>query len=236
MKAQVFAAIGMAIAVLAAPQAAQAQKKGAPAVAKKLYCWNDNGTRVCGDALPPEQAALARTEINARSGRPTTEFQRALSAEERVAAASAAGQAQLAAEAEAARKRRDLAMVESYMTEADLQRAFNERIVLVDESIKASVMGEANLRRGLVSLLGHAANLELSRKPVPQPLQDNIRKQHIELGKQLQILDQQRADRATLDGDLADALQRYRDLKGAAAGATTTASATPDPQAATQQQ
>lgn len=229
MRHYALATMAVVAGVLAVSHGAAAQKAG-----KKLYCWNENGTRVCGDALPPEQAARARTEISANSGRPTTQIQRALTEEERVAAEAVANQEQLAAEAEAARARRDLAMVESYATEADLQRAFNERIVLVDESIKASVMGETSLRRGLAGLLGQAANLELTRKPVPKPLQDNILKQHTELGKQLQILRQQRADRATLDGDLASALQRYRDLKNAAAGATATA--TPDPRATTQQQ
>lgn len=229
MKPYALATMAVVAMAWAVPHTATAQKVG-----KKLYCWNENGTRVCGDALPPEQAARARTEISSKSGRPTTQIQRALTEEERAAAAAAASQQQLAAEAEAARVRRDLAMVESYATEADLQRAFNERIVLVDESIKASVLGEANLRHGLVGLLAHAANLELTRKPVPGPLQDNILKQHTELNKQLQILRQQRADRATLDGDLANALQRYRDLKQRAAN--TTASLTPDPQATTQQQ
>ena len=69
----------------------------------------------------------ARTEINAKSGMHTGEVARAFTAEERAAAAAAADQAQVAADADAARERRDLAMVESYGTEADLRRAFGER-------------------------------------------------------------------------------------------------------------
>lgn len=199
----------LAIALAAAP-AAFAQQATPQ---KKLYCWNEHGKKVCGDALPPEQAAHARKEFSSRSGRTLSEVDRALTPEERIAAEAAAGEARLAAETEAARVRRDLAMVESYATEADLQRAFNERIVLVDESIKTSILGEANLRRSLVGLLGQAANLELTGKPVPKPLQDNILALHTDLGRQLQVLRDQRADRGTLDGDLATALQRYRELK-----------------------
>lgn len=205
-----WAALSLAITLAAAP-AALAQKGATPQ--KKLYCWNDNGKKVCGDALPPEQAARARKEFSARSGRTLSEVDRALTAEERAVADSAAHQAQLAADAQAARVRRDLAMVESYATEADLQRAFNERILLVEESIKTSTLGEANLRRGLVGLLAQAANLELTGKPVPKPLHENILKQHADLNRQTQVLNVQRADRSTLDGDLAAALQRYRDLK-----------------------
>ena len=201
--------------------AAHAQKQGASS--QKLYCWNDRGTRVCTDALPPEQAAGARTEISARSGRPVGEIQRALSAEERAAAFSADQAARLSADAETARLRRDLAMVESYASEADLRRAFNERIVLIDESIKTSVLSEANLRRGLVSLLAQASNLELTGRPVARPLQDNILKQRADLTQQVGILAQQRRDRGLLDADLDAALQRYRDLKNPRAQATETA-------------
>jgi hypothetical protein len=145
-----------------------------------------------------------------------------MTAEERAAAAAAAGQARVAADAEAMRVRRDLAMVESYQTEADLRRAFNERIVLVEESIKTSVLGEGNLRRGLVGLLDRAADLELGGKPVPVPLRTDIVSRHADLGRQQQILQAQRADRAALDKELAATLQRYHDLKAAAATASGT--------------
>src|SRR5205807_778299 len=66
---------------------------------KKLYCWDQNGHKVCGDALPPEAAASARTEISAKSGMQTGSVARALTPEERAAAAAAAGQTQADADA-----------------------------------------------------------------------------------------------------------------------------------------
>ncbi|HSR64273.1 MAG TPA: hypothetical protein VLM17_01545 [Xanthomonadaceae bacterium] len=196
--------------------------------AKKLYCWTENGRKVCGDALPASAAGNARVEFSARSGRQTGEVGRALTPEEQAAAATAAEQAQAAADAEAARQRRDLAMVESYASEADLRRAYGERIALLDDSLKASRLGEANLRRSLSSLLQEAGDLELSSKPVPPALLANIRTQHVELQKQLRILGQQRLDRAGLDDDLKEAVVRYRALRqpgGAVAPATTATSA-----------
>lgn len=205
-------------ALLPLAAASFAQKRtNAPPPAKKLYCWNEGGRKVCGDALPPEAAERARTEISARSGRRTGEVARALTDAERAAAAAGAEQARVAAEAQAAQLRRDLAMVESYMTEADLRRAYGERISLLDETLKASELGEANLRRSLISLLNQAADLELSGKPVPAPTLANIRTQHAELAKQIRILQQQRRDRALLDSELEDALARYRALKRPAA-------------------
>jgi len=198
--------------------------------AKKLYCWTDaGGHKICGDALPAEAADRARTEISAKSGMRTGEVARALTAEERAAAATAAEQAEAQAAAEAARQRRDLAMVESYGTEADLRRAYGERISLLDSTIKASQLGVANLRLSLTSLLNQASDLELSGKPVPAPLLGNVRSQHTELQKQQRILAQQQRDRGELDGEFTDAVARYRTLKQAEAGG---AAASPTPAAA----
>lgn len=196
------------IALLLASSAIAQKKPG-----KKLYCWNQGGQRICGDNLPPGATDLARTEISASSGRPTGEVARALTAEERAAAAAAAEQAEADAMVEAARQRRDMAMIESYATEADLRRAYNERITLLDGAIKASSMSVANLRNSLVSLLNQASSTELDGKPVPATSLASIRGQHAELLRQQRILARQRNDAAALDGELTQALERYRDLK-----------------------
>lgn len=204
------ARIACLLLAAALPVAAHAQKLPE----KKLYCWNENGVQVCGDTLPASAVDRARTEINAQSGMRTGEVPRALDADERVAAAAAARDAAEAAEAEAARQRRDLAMVESYATEADLRRAYGERITLVEESLKTSRLGVTNLRQSLLSLLRQAAELELQSQPVRKPLADGIQSQHADLLRQQEIMQRQLADRASLGSDLEDALSRYRDMKG----------------------
>ncbi|GAA4857931.1 hypothetical protein [Luteimonas vadosa] len=192
------------------PTAAEAQNKPA---GKKLYCWAENGVQVCGDTLPPSAVDRARTEINSTSGLRTGSVDRALTGEERAAAAQAAEEARLAADAEAARRRRDLAMIESYATEADLRRAYNERIVLNDESVKTLRMGIDNLRQSLLSLLRQAAETELQAQPVRKPLADRIVGQHTELVRLQAMLRKQLQDRAELGNDLDQALQRYREMK-----------------------
>ena len=182
---------------------------------KKLYCWDEGGRKVCGDALPASAAAAARTEISAKSGRTLETIARAMTPEERAAAALAAQQAQQAANQRMQEQRRDIAMVDSYATEADLRRAYGDRSDLLDASIKASVLSLQNLHQSLLSLLSHAADDELSDKPVAKPRQDAMRSQHAELMKQERILAEQRADRTELDAELADAVERYRALKHA---------------------
>lgn len=206
---------GLLLAMLAT--GAVAQQPAAPD--RKVYCWNEGGRRVCGDALPASAVDAERTEISARSGLATAHVSRAPTAQERSAAAAATQQARLDAEASALRQRQELAMVESYATEADLRRAYGERIVLVEEALKTSRMGVANLHNSLLSLLRQAGERELAGEAVAKPLVETIRGQRADLQRQLTILDQQLTEQAALGGDLQAALTRYRELKQAAAPA-----------------
>ncbi len=180
---------------------------------RRLYCWDEGGRRVCGDALPPSAVDRARTEISARSGIRVAEVDRALTPEERAAAAAAEKLAQQTRQSEEAVRRREMAMVESYNTEEDLRRGFGERIILVDEALKTSRMGIDNLRQSLLSLLRQASDLELQGKPVQQALANNILGQHRDLMRQKAIMEQQTIERTLLDADLEHALERYRALK-----------------------
>ncbi|WP_101925530.1 MULTISPECIES: hypothetical protein [Luteimonas] len=190
---------GCMLAVIATTAIAQKEER-------KVYCWNEGGRRVCGDALPARAVDAARTEVA-----------RAPTADERDAAAAAEQLARSAADERAAQQRRELAMVESYATEADLRRAYGERIVLVEEGLKTSHMGVTGLRTSLLSLLRQAGDLELQTKPVGAPLRESIRSQRSDLQRQLAILDQQLGEQAELDSDLEAALARYRELKQPAA-------------------
>lgn len=194
---------------------AVAQKSAAPA--KKLYCWNENGQKVCGDALPSTAVDSARTEINARSGMATGRVDRALTDEERAAAAARAEiERQIALEVEA-RRRRELAMVESYASEDDLRRAYEHRLSLSEGTLKAARMAIAGLRQSLLSLLQRAGEAELMGKPVAKPLTENIRTQHAELLRQQRLLIEQEHEAGEIESNFADALARYRELKGPAA-------------------
>ena len=204
------ATLAMTVLLLLGAGIASAQTK--PSTEKKIYCWNEGGRKVCGDALPASAANSARTEISTRSGMTTGRVDRALTGSERSAAEQAAELARLQAEALALQQRRDLAMVESYMTEADLRRAYGERTALLDETLKASRLGLSNLRLSLLALLRQAGDQELAG-PVSPRLGASIREQHGELLRQQQILVTQQQDRAALESDLQDSLRRYRDLK-----------------------
>lgn len=189
--------------------AAFAQQKDKP---KKLYCWDEGGRRVCSDTLPASAVGHQRTELSASTGSAISRVARELTAEERAAAALQAK----AQESEADRLRREMAMVVSYATEKDLQRAFQERFSLVDEGLKSSSMAHTNLHKSLISLLRQANELELAGKPVGKALRNRILTQHRELGLLLATQQRLQAERGTLQGEYERALVRYRELKGTA--------------------
>lgn len=205
-----------AVLLLALAPIASAQTSSA-APAKKLYCWNEGGRKVCGDALPASAVDSARTEIDARSGMATGRLDRALTPAERAAAEAAARTEEAAAAAAAAEKRRFMAMVEAFQTEDELRRAFQNRIELSQGSIKTAEMGIAGLRASLVDMLRRAGQAELDSRPVPKKLAEDIRAQHAQLMRQQATLARLRLDAQDIRVQLDEAVTRYRDLKAPAA-------------------
>lgn len=208
----------MLVPLLLVPFLAIAQDKGP--VAKKLYCWNENGQRVCSDALPPEAVNQARQEISMSSGMQTGEVQRAMTDEERAAAAVQAAQRDADMAAEETRRRTDRAMLMSYRSEEDLRRVFNERTAIVDNNVRTARYNVASLREGLVSLLQAAGDRELSGQPVSGEMTQSIRNRHTDLLRQMQLQASFERQRLELDDEIVDILGRYREMKATADGNT----------------
>jgi hypothetical protein len=187
-----------------------------PPANKKLYCWEENGTRVCGDALPAEAVNKARVEFNAKSGMRTGEVQRAMTEEERSVAAEDAERQRADAAAAETRKRTERAMLTSYATEADLRRVFDERVALLDNSVDTAKYNIAGLREGLVTLLQGAAEKELAGHKIKPETTADIRKRHAELLRLQRLQADFERRRKELDGEIAETMQRYREIKGIA--------------------
>lgn len=206
---------------LALPHAGGAQQQPG-AKPKKLYCWDEGGRRVCSDSLPASAVGHQRTEFDPKTGMAVNRVGRALTEAERAQAAKD----EEARKAEEDRARREMAMVVSYQTEADLERAFRNRFELIEESLKGSAMARTNLHRSLISLLRQANELELQSKPVGKVLREKIRTQHAELMALRALQQRQEAERAALDAEFREALSRYRALKNPETAATATAGTT----------
>lgn len=215
------ARLPLGLLALALTAAVSAQDPNAPK--PKLYCWEEGGKHVCGDAFPASAAGRARTEFDTHTGNTVNRVSRALTAEERVQAAAEEA-AQKAREDQA---RREMAMVMSYQTEADLQHAFQNRVDLIEESLKGSELALVNLHHSLISLLRQANELELQSKPVGKILREKIHTQHAELLALRALKIRQEAERKALGNELQEALSRYRTLKGETSGTALAAPAVP---------
>ena len=218
-------ATAAALACAMPPAAAQQATGG-----KKLYCWNEGGRRVCGDALPASAVDAARTEISGRTGLPGTRIDRAMTPAERDALAARKEAEAEQAEALATQRRRDLALADSYDSEAELRQAYRIRYDLVDEAIKSARLRLANQRDALVRLLQAAADAQLSSGRVIPRQVEGIRTQRASLLEAQAALREQQSERDALDAQLSDALSRYEAAKGLpGTGVVTTQPAPPQP-------
>lgn len=190
---------------------------------KKLYCWNEGGQRICSDALPASAVDRQRTEINSRSGMTMKRVARELTAEERAQLDAAAKAAAIDAE----QLRREMAVAQTYDTEADLERSFRSRFEVLDEGLKTGNLARRNLQQSLLVLLRQANELELQSKPIGKRLREQIQAQHTDLRTLVATQKRQQEERVALDAEFRQALTRYRELKQLQSGGAATSSTAP---------
>ena len=187
----------------------------APASAQKLYRWTDKDGKVhYSDQVPPEAVDNARSELN-EQGITVKNTERALTEDER-----AARDAELAAAAEKARieaekARQDDMLLTSYPTEEALERAYQERFDLLDQTITSSRTAVQSQQKSLNDLLAHAASLERAGKPVPASVSQSIDLARRQLDEQGEYLGKREQERASLTEEHAAAVRHYREVKAA---------------------
>lgn len=222
------ASASVVIGILLATSLASAQDAPAP----KLYRWvGADGKPHYSDQIPLEAMDKARSEISKNSGMTVGQVDRALTPEERAAAAAKAEQEAKIAKATDDAKQSDQVLLASYPTERELTRAYAERTLLQNETVKATRIGMESQQQGLSSLLISASNLELTGKPVNAKLADSILLARRQLLDQQSLLVRHTAQGAALQGEFQSTLERWRKLRGEAEAehkaTTPNASATP---------
>lgn len=188
---------------------------------RKLYRWTDkNGNVHYTDQLPPEAAQDKREELN-RQGITVRTTERARTPEEQ--AEWEAEQARLEAERIAAEEaaKMDAVLIGSYPTEADLQRAYNERFDLLEQSLESARVGIRSQEKSLAELLAHAADLERDGQKVPPAITDSIARTRDQVNDQRSYLERRENERAALQTEYDQLLARYRELKSAANDSST---------------
>jgi hypothetical protein len=221
--------LALLAALLAAGVATAQEKDKGP----KLYRWVDKQGKIHYDqALPPEAVNEARREFNAKTGAATGSVDRALTPEEREQQALAEQAAIEAAAAANEQKRREEIMMASYETEAELRRAYGERITLLEMTIESTDISIRSLRENLATMLAQASDTELDNRRVLDERARAIRELHTEQKKQETLQVGRRTDLAALNAEFARMLTRYRELRGSNVAPATTPNPAPAPASA----
>lgn len=183
-----------------------------PAQAAKLYKWVDeNGNVHYSDKVPPEQAKQAREELN-EQGVTVQQVERALTAEE-LAARKAEEKAAAEAAAElAAQRERDRTLLDSYASEDDITRSYQQRVDLLDQTIEARKVEIGLREKNLADLVARAADTERSGRAVPEVLQTMIRDERTEIERQRADIVRREGERVQADKDYKADLARYREV------------------------
>ena len=182
---------------------------------KKIYRWVDKDGKVqLSDQLPPDMVDKARKEYNAKSGTLQKNVQTQPSLAEQAAAKQQADtEAQALAQAQKA-KRIEQGMMINFETEKDLQRSFDERTDLLQQtiiSLKASIQS----RRAVgISVLNELSDMELNGSPIPADKIKQAKTNHALVMKQTTQMTRLTINFNALKSEFAQTLGKYRELKG----------------------
>lgn len=186
---------------------------------KKMYKWVDEQGNVrFSDTVPPDQVKKGREEIN-QQGMTVKKIDREKTPEELKADAAAAQVAAEENKKKEAQAQADRALMLSYATEADLMRARDQEIEVIEANLQTTKLGISGHEQALANMLSSAAEFERVKKPVPATVNDSIAKIRKDLEAQKKLAADREASKAKVVTDYEGKLARYRELKAKAEGA-----------------
>lgn len=203
----VFLAAALALSLLATHTSVPAQ--GARS-AQKLYKWTDKDGNVhYSDQIPPEAKEYARERLSDQ-GVAVERTERAQTPEE-LAAQKAAADKEIADAKRAEEQRKaDEALMNSYASEEDLTRAYNQRLDLLSQTIDARNMEITAREQSLTSLVAQAAEMERGGRPVSDAIKQMIASERTEIDRQKQFLVKREAEKITAKTDYERDMARYK--------------------------
>lgn len=205
---------------LFAPTMAEAQSKPKPkppakstkagAVAKKIYCWEEAGKKVCGDNMPASAVNSARTEINSRTGIVTRSVDRVLTHDE-VAAIEAQKKATTEqAEQQQTQIQQGQLLLMAYPSEQSLIMSFDERIATVKHSNVEAIKLKKEAQAVLVDRLEALSGLEMAGKPITNTALESLARLRAQVQEHDAILARQQQAIVQIESERQQALALYR--------------------------
>lgn len=182
------------------------------AEAAKLYKWVDeDGNVTYSDRVPPDQAKQAREELN-QEGITVKQVDRAKTPEELAAQYKVEEEARLAKLSAEEQRRRDKALLDSYASESDLTRAYNQRVDLLQQTIEAREVEIGLREQGMTKLVAQAAETERSGRAVPEALKQMIDGERKEIDRQRSFVKEKKIELIKAKDDYDRDMARYREV------------------------
>jgi hypothetical protein len=190
----------------------------------KLYKWVDSSGKVhYTDKLPTESAGRASEELN-KQGTVMRKREAAMSAEQR---AELEQERKRKAEEDAVAKeqrRKDLALLNTYSTERDIEEARARALKANEEAIKEAERRLAEARKRGDKLRGEAEFY--AKKPMPKQLQQEISVNDLEIKAQTEVAEAKRKDVVAINAKYDDDKRRFDDLRANKTASAPVATAT----------
>jgi hypothetical protein len=177
------------------------------------YKWKDaEGNLHYDDSLPDAALQFGYDVVN-KNGMVVKHVDRARSPQEQEADKLAA--AKLAAEKKDAEEQiqHDQQILAAYPNEQDLARNQQGQLDSLDQEVHATQLSLDSQEKSLAEMLGRAADLERSGKPVPPALSKQIEAQRGVVAKQKDYIAAKHKERVDTLQHFSDELAHYRELR-----------------------
>jgi hypothetical protein len=176
----------------------------------KLYKWTDSNGKVhYTDKLPTESAGRASEELN-KHGTVMRKNAAPMTAEERAEVEQERKRRLEEAAAAKEQRRKDLALLNTYSTERDIEEARARALKANEDAIKDAERKLAEARKRGDKLRGEAEFY--AKKPMPKQLQQDISVNELEIKAQTEVAEAKRRDVASINAKYDDDKRRFEDL------------------------
>ena len=177
------------------------------------YKWRDaEGNLHYTDSLPADAGVRGYDVINAQ-GILVKRVDAAKTPEQKAEEKLAAEAARAEKDAAERQQRTDQQLLAANPTEKDLVESHRQQIEMIDLQITSLRNGLESLERSLTDLLGRAAELERSDRPVSAKLSNQITDMRKKIEGQHASIDRRVAERGSATDTFAKELDRYRALR-----------------------
>lgn len=202
-----------------------------PAAAAGMYKWiDDKGVVHYSDQMPPEEVNKGTVMLD-KQGRQVKKIEPAPTAEQLKAKAAEEEQQRATTRVKEEKARKDLALLQSYSSEEEIDIARNRAISAIDGQIKSAESYSADMNRRKQELDKQKA--AAAGKPIPAAVENELSTINEELGRQARLIAQKKEELAVINARYDANKQRWRDIRDEQIKAAAEARAAPAARAPT---